>query len=243
MATSWIKYVDLKPNLNQAVAIAASPGLRSVGILSLEYLIYKLNAKLFAELYSAYFPVVYETAPSYSTQPRVYGYIGVLVDTGEVKIPSVKFYVYDNIVLVRGYQANFHGQWEVAEETVSLLQDIGVRRIIALAAYGVEGSQICIAAVREDLIKEFSSKYMVNVGYKGPLMGFTGLILGLAYIKNMDALCLLSRTTPNPEDPEDPDPRSAQILTGKIMEVLGLNIDLSDFTDVVSRRLTRIDKS
>jgi proteasome assembly chaperone (PAC2) family protein len=238
MATTWIRYLDLKPNLNQAVAIAASPGLRSVGVLSLEYLISKLNAKLFAELYSAHFPVIYETAPSYSTQPRVYGYIGVLIDSGEVKIPSVKFYIYGNIVLVRGYQANFHGQWEVAEETVNLLHDIGVKRIIALAAYGVEGSQICIAAVRKDLIREFSSKYMVDVGYKGPLMGFTGLILGVAYIKNMDALCLLSRTTPNPQDPEDPDPKSAQILTGKIVEILDLNIDLSDFMDIVSRRLS-----
>ncbi|MEM2510462.1 MAG: PAC2 family protein, partial [Candidatus Methanomethylicia archaeon] len=92
--------------------------------------------------------------------------------------------------------------------------------------------------VREDLIKEFSSKYMLNVSYSGPLMGFTGLVLGEAYIKNMDALCLLSRTTPNPEDPEDPDPKSAQILTGKVLEILSLNIDLSDFIDIVSHKLS-----
>ncbi|MEM2193111.1 MAG: PAC2 family protein [Candidatus Methanomethylicia archaeon] len=238
MATAWIKYLDSKPSLNQAVAITASPGLRSVGVLALEYLISKLNAKLFAELYSAHFPVMYETSPSYSTHPRVYGYIGVLIDSGSIKIPSVKFYLYDNIVLVKGYQANFHGQWEAAEETVNLLYDIGVKRIIALAAYGVEGDPVCIAAVREDLIKEFSSKYMLNVSYSGPLMGFTGLVLGEAYIKNMDALCLLSRTTPNPEDPEDPDPKSAQILTGKVLEILSLNIDLSDFIDIVSHKLS-----
>ena len=238
MATAWIKYLDLKPSLNQAVAITASPGLRSVGILALKYLISKLKAKLFAELYSVHFPVIHETTPSYSTHPRIYGYIGVLIDTGKIRIPSVKFYLHDNIVLVKGYQANFHGQWEVAEKTVNLLYDIGVKRIIALAAYGVEGDPVCIVAVREDLIKEFSSKYMLNISYKGPLMGFTGLILGEAYIKNMDALCLLSRTTPNPEDPENPDPKSAQILTGKIVEILGLNIDISDFMDVVSYTLS-----
>lgn len=75
---------------------------------------------------------------------------------------------------------------------------------------------------------------MVNVSYRGPLMGFTGLILGEACIKGMDGLCLFSKTTPNPERPEHPDPKSAQVLVGKVVEVLGLSIDLSDFMDVVS---------
>ncbi|RLE48902.1 MAG: hypothetical protein DRJ33_08645, partial [Candidatus Methanomethylicota archaeon] len=122
MFTCWVQELLKKPKLEHAKAILASPGLRSIGWLVVNYFIEKLKPTLIAKVFSTSFPVIYESSPTYSTHPAMRGRGGVFVDSGISLEPCAEVYLHEEkLVLVKGYQANFYGQREVAEKTIEFL--------------------------------------------------------------------------------------------------------------------------
>lgn len=234
----WVRWFSKEPEFSEARAIIASPGLRSVGLLSLIYLIEKLKPTLLAKLYSTSFPVVHEVMPSYSPHPSARGRGGVFIQSGTSAEPCVNFYVYDNVLLVRGYQANFYGQRQVAEKTMDLLVEMNVKEVIGLAAHATSASEVCTAATRLDMVKKYDELLQVSSHYTGPLMGFTGLTLGEASVRGVDGVCLFARTTPDVDDPERPDCDAARKLTEVVAKLLELKIDASDFARTAAARLS-----
>jgi len=218
----WLKFFS-KPRLEKPLAIVGSPGLRSVGKLALKYLVKDVEAKRFAELYSSSFPVLYDTKPSYATIPGFSGVAGVKVKGGEGFVPRVRFYfsTSPNLIMVRGYHANFDGQYEVAERVVEVLGEFKVEKMFVLAGYGWDGPEVCCAASNLKLIEEMK-KFGLDTGYVGPFMGFSGLVFGMGILKNIDGICLFGKTQPHPEKPEFPDPDAAKKVFKKLKEILGL---------------------
>lgn len=218
----WLKFF-IKPKLENPIAVVSSPGLRSVGKLALKYLVKKVKAKPFAELYSSSFPVFYDTKPSYATMPGFSGKAGVKILNGKVFSPKAKFYfsLNPNLIMVRGYQANFDGQYEVADKIVDVLEDFKVKRMFVLAGYGWEGAEVCCAATNKNLLEEMK-KFGLNIGYKGPFMGFSGLVFGLGMLRNIEGICLFGKTHPNPSQPEQPDYVAAKNVYSKLVKILGL---------------------
>ena len=219
----WLKFFN-KPCLEKPLAIVGSPGLRSVGKLALKYLVKEVKAKRFAELYSSSFPILYDTKPSYATMPRFPGIAGVKVKNGGAFIPRVRFYfsASPELIMVRGYHANFEGQYEVAEKVVEVLEEFKVKRMFVLAGYGWDGPQVCCAASNHQLIEEMK-KFGLTTGYVGPFMGFSGLVFGLGVLKNIEGICLFGKTQPHPEKPEFPDPEAGKNVFRKLREILSLN--------------------
>lgn len=220
--------LKLFPSLTNPIAVVGSPGLRSVGKLALNSLVKKLKAKLFLQIYSKSFPVFYETKPSYAPMPGFLGDAGVKFKNSKFILPKVNFYfaVKPEIILVRGYHANFQGQYEVAWGVLDLLEKFNVKKMIVLAGYGMDGPEVCCAATKKELLDEAKKNFGLDVGYEGPFMGFSGLIFGLAILKNIDALCLFGKTQPYPENPEKPDPEAAEKVYLKLCQMLGLNSNL-----------------
>ncbi|RLI28187.1 MAG: hypothetical protein DRO46_04410, partial [Candidatus Hecatellales archaeon] len=167
-----------EPHKPIPLAVASSPGLRSVGWEALLKLKGKLSLKPLAEIYCEDFPVAYETQPSYAAAPKAYGRGGVLVEAGEPTPPKVKvsFTLQPlNLLLVEGYHANFYGQYEVAETVADLLSSRGVKRLYVLAGYAMEGGEVCCAASSRSLLEEAEKKFGLKPGYVGPFLGFSGL--------------------------------------------------------------------
>jgi hypothetical protein len=212
-----------KPEASLSQAVASSPGLRSVGWQALTSLTLKLNPTLTAEISSSDFPTRYDTVPSYFAKPRAYGMGGVIVESGGVSLPKVKVYHTVqplSLCLIHGYHANFYGQYEVAEATVELIEELGVKRLYILAGYALEGEPVCCAASTRSLLEEAEKVYGLKPGYVGPFLGFSGLLAGLAANHGIEVLCLFSRTKPNPENPESPDREASEKLYRKICEIL-----------------------
>lgn len=217
----WIKRYDIH-RMDNPVAIVGSPGLRSVGKLVVDSLIEKTKAQLIAELYSTHLPTVYETRPAYAAHPALPGGGGVIVASSTMDLPRVQFYAAKNpdLILVKGYHANFDGQYVVAEKVVDFLSELQVKRMIVAAGFGSKEKKICCAANSQQLLTEMKEKYDVETGYKGPFMGFSGLVFGLSELKKMGAICLFSSTQPKEDDLEDPDKEAAEQVKDKLTQML-----------------------
>jgi proteasome assembly chaperone (PAC2) family protein len=224
---TWIKYIK-EPIVKEPMAIVGSPGLRSIGKIAVDYLIEELKPRLVAELYSEYFPIFYQTTPSYTPHPDYPGQAGTLLEEGRVELPRVEFYLLPSpkLLITKGYHANFKGQYEVANQVLDLYQEFGVKRMIVIAGYGGEGREVCCAATDLEFIKELK-EYDVDTGYEGPFYGFSGLVFGLGMLRDIKGICLLGRTQPNLEDPEYPDPKAAKTVLERLSTLLNFTIDLS----------------
>jgi proteasome assembly chaperone (PAC2) family protein len=219
----WIKkYASI--DLNEPVAVVGSPGLRSVGKVAVEKLVAETEATLIAELYSTHFPSIHETRPSYAADPALPGIGGVIVEFGSADLPKAQFFAGSNppLILVKGYHANFQGQYDVATKVVDLLSEMHVKRIIVVAGYGSKDKKVCCAATNLELIRELKEKYDVGVEYKGPFMGFSGLVFGASKQRGIEALCLFSGAEPVEEDLEFPDPEASERALVKLRAILGL---------------------
>ena len=219
----WVKRFD-SPHLKSPIAVVGSPGLRSIGKLAVDTLIDQTKASLVAELYSTHFPSIYETSPSYAAHPSLPGMAGTVIDANGADLPKVQFYAVTDpaIILVRGYHPNFEGQYAVADKVTDLLSELGVKRMIVVAGFGTNEKKIVCAANNQKDLDDLKAQFDVGLGYKGPFMGFSGLVFGAAKLKAIDAVCLFAGTEPTEEDLEYPDPEAS----GRVVELLNLMLKL-----------------
>jgi proteasome assembly chaperone (PAC2) family protein len=218
--------------VTELIGIVASRGMRSIGIIAIDYLIKTLRPRLIDELYSTHFPIIYETQPSYAAHPDYAGTPGIRLQKIGATLPKIEFYLSDSprLLLTRGYHANFRGQYEVAEQVLDIYGKHSVKRLFVLAGYGVGEGEVCCAATDLGLVEEIK-KYGIGTGYEGPFMGFSGLVLGLAKLRGIKGVCLFGRSQPSVEDPEYPDPRAARKVLEALNRVLDLNLDFSEFDE------------
>jgi proteasome assembly chaperone (PAC2) family protein len=220
---TWIRYYT-KPETTGAVAVAGSPGLRSIGKLVVDSLITKMQPELIAELYSTHFPLIYQTTPSYASHPQLPGVSGVTIASGRVGFPKIQFYFHPSppLILTQGCHANFAGQYEVAEKVLDFYDEVGVSRLIVVAGYGLRGKDVCCAATSRRIMDDLKEQYGVEAGYEGPFYGFSGLVFGLAKRRGLDAFCLFGRTEPRPDAPESPDDEASAHVLRTLDQILGL---------------------
>jgi proteasome assembly chaperone (PAC2) family protein len=219
----WIKrYPTAEPK--EPVAVVGSPGLRSIGKLAVDSLIEQTKAVLAAELYSTHLPSVYETQPSYAAHPALPGLGGAVVESGSADLPKVQFYFCQKppLVLVRGYHPNFDGQFTIGKKVVEFLAEMGVKRMIVVAGFGTKEKKIVCAANNQKALDYMKAQFDIGIGYKGPFMGFSGLVFGFAKLSGIDAVCLFASTEPKEDDLEFPDKEAA----GKVVELLNRMLGL-----------------
>ena len=221
----WVNNIG-KPKLNEPIALVGSPGLRSIGKLTIDYLVKKLQAKLIAELYSTHFPLIFHTKPSYASHPRLLGDAGVRIRESEIAFPRIQFHfsIFPDLLLANGYHANFNGQYAVAEKVLDFFEEYNVKKMIVLAGHGGAGNEICCAATNLKLIQEMKEEYGLEVEYKGSFYGFSGLVFGLAKLRNIESICLFGRTEPNSEEAEYPDENAVSVILKYLSRILKINL-------------------
>ena len=217
----WIE-TRKEAEMKKPIAIVGSSGLRSIGKLVVDKLVNELRAELMAELYSTHLPLIYYTKPSYMSHYSLPGVGGVAVTEGQVNLPKVQFYMssFPSVIIVKGYHANFAGQYDVAERVIHFLKKCGVKRIIVTAGYGSKTRKVCCAATSKDVVNEMREKFKVEVDYVGPFYGFSGLVFGMSKLKGIEALSLFAGTQPNLENPEFPDPDSSDMILDILRQVI-----------------------
>jgi len=208
-----------KPKLKNPIFIEGLPGVGNVGRIAAGYLLEELKAKKFAELFSSHF------------MPFV-----LLHQSSAVHMLKNEFYYYkgkdrDVIILVGDSQSvNPEGHYEIVETILDYIEKLGVKEMITLAGLSV-GEQVkepkIIGAVSDpELVKKYDG-YGIDfeAGSRvGTIVGASGLLLGLGYVRGIKGICLLGETV---GFPIIPDPKSAEAMLKVLIKMLKVKIDVS----------------
>ncbi len=176
-----------RPDLDNPVFVQGLPGFGNVGRIAAHLLIKFCEAKLFAELYSPFFP----------------DYVSIS-SKGIAHLPRYEFYSApmdkNNLVIMTGEtQPSFDdvlAHYQVCDEIVDFVEKLGCHFIVTMGGVPLteEKTQVYIAATSAKLATEFMEKGAV-IYSKGRIVGGTGLTLALAKERGFDGFCLLGATT------------------------------------------------
>ena len=220
------------PKLSNAPSmVAALPDMGNVAGIGMNFLVRKLNAKLFAEIY-AYWP------------PYV-NYNNGLV---EYKRTSYKFYhsASRNIILFTG---DFNPSdpirlYQVTNEVIKMAERLTVKTIYSIGAalkqniISANTNTPAIYVISNNLsilevTKQQNKNNLVVLTGEGQVVGFNGLILGLAKNQGIDAICLLGEI----DNPNIIQPKAAQLILSALIQILKIKLlDMSELEEEEKRK-------
>ncbi|MEM1546194.1 MAG: PAC2 family protein [Candidatus Methanomethylicia archaeon] len=209
-------------NVKNPYLIVGFPGIAYVAKIAVDYLIEKLNAKLFAEVYSHHFPSFV-----------------IVRDNGVIE--PLKIEVYSSslndkqIVLVTGNTQPItpEGQHELIDVLLGeITKRCIVRRIYAMAAYVVEkriGEPKVYGVVTSSNLSNELKYYGVIPMSEGSISGANGIVLGYAKMMGIDGVCLLGETgSYTAYYGYVADVKASESLLKVLTRILGLEIDMTD---------------
>ena len=227
--------LDLKTHFmpkfaNIPYMIAALPDMGNVAGIGINFLIKKLQAKLFAEIY-AYWP------------PYI-NYSNGLIDYTQT---SYKFYCTNsksNIVIFTGdfNPADPIRLYQIGYEVIKMAEKLGINTIYSMGAAlhqqmtsSITNHHSIYAIANNQEILESTKQYhnLVPLEGEGQILGFNGLILGLARNQGINAICLLSKI----DDPNIIQPKAAQLIVSTLMQILKIRLqDMSELEEEEKRK-------
>ncbi|MCP8320570.1 MAG: proteasome assembly chaperone family protein [archaeon] len=211
-----------EPELKDPYMVTGLPGVGYVAKLSADYLIKELKAELFEELYSSSFP------------PYV-----LIKKDGTVELLKNELHYWkdsklknDLIIFTGNTQAiSPEGQYEISNEVLNRAEKFKVKKLFAMAAYvtgrHVEKPKVYGVATELELVEELK-KYEVLPMDAGSISGTNGLLFGLAKLKKIQSICLLSETPGymTPSGRVITDVKAAQALLEVLSKMLDIKIDM-----------------
>lgn len=224
-----------RPKLRDPILVEGLPGVGNVGKLAAEHLVDQMKAVKFVDIYSKYFP------------PQV-----LVNDSGTIKLVSNEMHYVrredkpnDLLILVGDYQGlTPEGQYELADRTLKVAKELGVRRIYTLGGYGlgrmIEKPRVLGAATDEQLVEEMKAFGVTfSKGEPGSgIVGASGLLLGLGRLYDMRSVCLMGETSGY-----FVDPKGAQAVLEVLSRILDVKIDFAELEakaqqiDMITSRL------
>ncbi|MBR9680027.1 MAG: proteasome assembly chaperone family protein [Candidatus Altiarchaeota archaeon] len=224
-----------RPILYNPILIEGLPGIGNVGKMAVEYLIEKLNAKKFAEMYSDHFP-----------------YHVFINDDSTIQLPKNEFYYvkskkHDLVLLTGDFQSMVpQGHYEISESILDFVKKLEVKRMITIGGFGVEGipskPKVIGAATDTDIISEFKTLgVLFEPGDRvGMIVGASGLLLGLGKRRGMSGVCLMGETFARPMFT---DARASKAVLSILKSYLGIELDMADMDEKAKELNKAISKA
>jgi uncharacterized protein (TIGR00162 family) len=219
-----VKIVLLKePKLRTPDFVSGLPGIGYVGRVTVDYLIRELNAELFGEVYSQFFP------------PYV-----LIKRDGVVELMRNELYYWKNqklkndLILFTGnaQAVSPEGQYLIAEEVLNTVIKFGVKRLYSTAAFvinkRIERPSVYGAVTEPKLIEEMKAYGIVPM-VEGSITGTNGLLFGLSKTKNLPGMCLLGETRGyrTPTGQFVVDAKAARAVLEVLTKMLGISVDMT----------------
>ncbi|MBD3354484.1 hypothetical protein GF361_00685 [Candidatus Woesearchaeota archaeon] len=193
---SWkIKQFGKKPKLKKPILIEGLPGIGNVGKVTVDFLIDELKAKKLYELFSYTFP------------HSVFVNENNLVELPKIEIYYKKMKKGSDLVFLAGdvQPIDEVSCYEFSEEILDILEKYKGAEIITLGGIGLQEvpkkPKVYCTGNNKKIIKKYKkgTKIDENIyGVVGPIVGVSGLLLGLADKKNISAISLLAETYGHP---------------------------------------------
>lgn len=165
--------------------LAAWPGMGNVGLIAMDYLRRKLDAKPFAEI---------DMTPFFIPE-------SIVVKDGHAQFPQVPASVFhycrnpDTIIFESNAQVGGHDGIAIAKAILDTAQQFNVRRIYTAAAFAKSmsyraDSEVLVASTSSELLDVMRSSGITPMP-DGYIAGLNGLMLGVATTRGIDAACFL----------------------------------------------------
>jgi len=218
---SVVRYEET-PDLKDPVFIEGLPGVGNVGKIAADHLACKLNAKRFASIYSKHLPPQV-TLDNECVASLACNELHYVKDAGGK----------DLIFLLGDHQGiSAEGQFELAEEVLSIAISMNVSKIFTLGGFGtgsVAEEPRVLGAVSSASMKPELERHGVVFVPGEPaagIAGASGLILGMGKIKGIDSACLMGETSGY-----FIDHKSSNVLLKVLTGILGINIDTKELDE------------
>ena len=196
--TKWIIDYHCKkiPKLKSSILIEGLPGIGNVGKVTVDFMIDELNAVKLLEIFSYSFP--------HSV------FIG---EENLAELPSISLYYKkmpgknnDLLFLAGDIQpVEDVACYEFCDKILDIVNKIGTEEIVTLGGIGLneipEKPKVYVTGNNKDVIKRYAngSKVITKLyGVVGPIIGVSGVLIGLSKRKNIDAVAMLAETFGHP---------------------------------------------
>lgn len=207
------------PRLDKPVLIEGLPGIGNVGKVAVDFLIDELGAKKLYEITSYTFP------------HSVFVNEDNLVELPIVEIFYKKSGKKDIILLGGDVQPiDEISSYEFSEKILDIAQKFEAKEIITLGGIGLpdipKKPKVYCTGNSKKIIERYKNELISNnlYGVVGPIVGVSGLLIGLASRRNLDGVALLAETYGHPMYLGI---KGAKELLRILNKKLGLHIDVN----------------
>ncbi len=201
---------------HEPIIVEGLPGLGSVGRIVTGEIIRSLRAKRIATLHSPLFP-----------------YYALVDRNGLVRLPRNEFHHWRSktqrkeIVVITGdcHPQTSAGQYEIADIITDYAVKYSAKLMITVGGYSTQvkdEARVVGAATDPDTLKRLTELGVIVNRSGIPVVGVSGLILGLAQPRRLPAICLLGETVGYV-----PDPRAAKSVLKVLAKLLGVEVGFS----------------
>ncbi len=204
--------------------IASLPDMGNVAGIGLDYLIKKLDAKLYAEIYAYWPPFV--------------TYNNGIIDYSQI---SYKFYSVKehNLIIFTGEfnPSDPRRLYDLCYEVLKMADSLNIKMLYSIGAVlkeviGLE-KKVYGAVNNPELLVKLKEYDIEIISDEGRITGFNGLILGLAKEYNIDAMCLLGEI----DNPNVIQPKTSKAILDKLLKILKIDsVNTSELDEEEKRK-------
>ncbi len=188
------EFISKKNRINKPILIEGLPGIGNVGKVTVDFLIDALKAKKILHFKSNDYP-----------------HTVFVNEENLIELPTIEVYwkQHNNsdILLLAGdvQPLNEHSCYEFSNTVLDLFQDFKGKSIITLGGIALrhvpKHPQVFCTGTSKDMITHYAQGTQINqklYGIVGPIIGVSGVLLGLAGQRSIPAVSLLAETYGHP---------------------------------------------
>lgn len=202
-----------KLDLQKPILIEGVSGIGFVAEIVATHIIKSLAAEKFGEITSPFFQDIVISTPD-----------------GGIQSPLMEFYysrsesLNDLIILCGNTQAlTSYGQYELCGKILDVVQSMGCQLVVCVEGVGKNTSagapEVYFTATDFETLDRLM-RYDLSM-FQGHISGMSGLLMGLAKLREMKGFCLLAETAG-----VYPDVVAAKAILDRLNSILDLKIDL-----------------
>ncbi|MCK4588814.1 MAG: PAC2 family protein [Nanoarchaeota archaeon] len=217
------------PKLKNPILVEGLPGIGNVGKVAVDFIIEELKAK---KLYSLF---------SYTLPHSVF-----VNEENLVELPSIEMYYKErkgkpDLLFLTGdvQPIDEKSSYAFCDKILEIMAELSGKEIITTGGIGLqeipENPRIFITGNDQKTIKKYAQGVQVEKkihGVVGPIIGVTGLLLGLGKPKGINGISLLAETFGHPMYLGI---KGAKAMLRILNKKLSLNIDLNKLTKEIEK--------
>ncbi len=190
------KYISEKPKLNRPILIEGLPGIGNVGKVAIDFIIEELKAKKIAEFHGKNLP-----------------HSVFINENNLVEMPNIELYYKrfnngkrDLLLLAGDAQPNDEaGCYEFCDAILDTAQEFNCDEIITLGGIALKQEpptpKVYLTGNDKQTVQAYARGTKTDTrlyGKIGPIIGVSGILLGLAKRRNINGVSLLAETLGHP---------------------------------------------